>query len=160
MAEVISKQQARHCHGSSAWSHQREPYGSISATPEASSITYTQWIIRTVKDFLFMVDCKLFTVPEARLVESVQVGEMDPEPHETALAEWLLDTECEQSSSEIVADGVQMRRHGIGTTSEIEVVRDVEHVVQILLKCQPRSYPFQETYGTRNLQVVVEFTPL
>ena len=94
--------------------------------------TYSQGVVCAVKDFLFMVDGKLFTVPEACLVESVQIGQMDAKPHETALAEWLFDTECEQAACKIVSDRIQMRRHGVGSASKVEVVGDVKDVVDKL----------------------------
>jgi hypothetical protein len=57
---------------------------------------------------------------------------MDSKPHQATFAQWFLDPECEQASCEIVADRVKMRRDGVGPASEVEVVRDVEDVVEVL----------------------------
>lgn len=53
-----------------------------------------------------MVDCKLFSILEARLVVTVQVGEMDSEPHQATFAEGFLDSKRKQTSREIISDRV------------------------------------------------------
>jgi hypothetical protein len=95
--------------------------------------TYSLGIIGTIKDLLFMINRKLFSVLEARLVETVQVGEMDSQPHQAAFTERFLDPKRQQTSSEIITDRVQMRRNRVGSTTEIEVMWDVKDVVEVLL---------------------------
>lgn len=126
----------------------------------AIDCTHTQRIIRTIKDILFVLDRKLFTVPEARLVESVQVGEMNSKPHQTTLAKRLLDAEREQTSCEIVSNRVQMRWHRICSTSEIEVVGDVKDVVQILQDVSFDHESGSATYRTCNLEIIIKLAPL
>lgn len=79
-----------------------------------------------------MVDRELFSVFEARLVEPVQIGEMDSKPHQTAFTERFLDTKRQQTSSEIVTNRVQVRRNRIRSSTEIEIMRDIEGVIKVL----------------------------
>lgn len=116
------------------------PPGATTSSPERGSArtigqkqaTYIQRFIRALENLLFMVNRKLFSIPKARLVETVQVGEMDSKPHKATFAQWFLDPECEQASCEIVTDRVEMRRYRVGPASEVEVVGNVEYVVEIL----------------------------
>lgn len=107
--------------------------------------TYSLGIVGTIKDLLFMINRKLFSVLEARLVETVQVGEMDSQPHQAAFTERFFDTKRQQTSSEIITDRVQMRRNRVGSTTEIEVMWDVKDVVEVLWEIGVSSVPDNRT---------------
>ena len=79
------------------------------------------------------------SVVEAGLVEPVQVGQVDLEPSETAFAERFRFCELEQATGEIVADVVQMGRKGVGTSTEIDVVGEVEGISEELNQRHKRS---------------------
>ena len=72
------------------------------------------------------------SVVEAGLVETVQVGQVDLEPSETAFAERFRFCEFEQTTREIITDVVQMGREGVGTSTEIDVVGEVEGISEEL----------------------------
>ena len=81
-----------------------------------------------------MVLHKLHTLVEAAFVKPVQVGQMDFEPAQSGSTQRLLIRKLEKTSTQVVANVVKMWRNGVGSPSEVDIVREVELVGKELLK--------------------------
>ena len=57
---------------------------------------------------------------------------MDLEPSEPAFAERFCFCEFEEATGKVVADVIQMGREGVGTSTEIDVVGEVEGISEEL----------------------------
>jgi hypothetical protein len=78
---------------------------------------------------------------EAGLVVADHVSKVDLQPHQTAGPERLLLAKSEETTAEIVADGAQVRRNWISAATEVDVVRQVKNIVDVLRARNPRSDP-------------------
>lgn len=81
-----------------------------------------------------MIIDELYTLVEAPFVETEQIGDVDLEPSETTFAQRLGVAEEEQSATKIITNVVEMRRDGVGTASEVKIVRQIEIVTKELKK--------------------------
>ena len=81
-----------------------------------------------------MVLHKLHTLVEAAFVKPVQVGQMDLEPAQSGSTQRLLIRKLEKTSTQVVADVIKMWWNGVGSPSEVDIVREVELVGKELLK--------------------------
>ena len=72
------------------------------------------------------------TLFEIALVVSVQIGKMNLQPPQTTLAEGPRLAKQEQTTTEIIPNVTQMGRNGVSTTTEINVVREIQSVAQEL----------------------------
>lgn len=71
-------------------------------------------------------------IVEIGFVVAVKIGDVDFEPTKASSAERFGFAECEKATAEIIADMVEMCWDWVGTTAEIEVMREIERIVQEL----------------------------
>lgn len=72
------------------------------------------------------------TFVEGGFVVPVEIGKMDLEPAKTASAERLGFAEEEEATGKIVSNMIQVRRKGVCTATEVQIVGEVESVTDEL----------------------------
>ena len=75
-AAVNSKQAARHCHGSSAFSHHRFPC----RLEWQRARMYIKRMISRIVNVLHIIHCKLFSLFEFHFIQTINVGKVNLEP--------------------------------------------------------------------------------
>lgn len=89
-------------------------------------------MLSAVIDLLQMVVHPGDTLVEAGLVVTVQVGQMDLQPAQSTLAQRLSLGKLQQPSTQIIANMVQIGRDGVSTSTEIDVVREIQGITNEL----------------------------
>lgn len=74
------------------------------------------------------------------LVVAVEIGDLDFEPEQTALAERFFAREGEQSAAEVVSQMVQMGRDRVHAASKIEIHREVDRLRLIAARSDLRRF--------------------
>src|SRR4051812_39770571 len=96
-------QVARHCQGSSALTHHREPLERKGINKplirrDLMKRTHFERFCRTLDNLIHMILNPLHSLVEVRLVITVQIGKMDFKPAKTTNAQWLCMIKHEQTT--------------------------------------------------------------
>ena len=91
--------------------------------------THLERFVGRIHDFFQILHSVSFPFIEARLVESSQIGEMNLQPPQSSFSQRFRLSEHQQPSTHVVSDVGKIGRDRVGSTSEIEVVREIESFV-------------------------------
>ena len=79
-------------------------------------------------------EISLECLAKSYFVVAEEVGDLDLQPEEPALAQRLATRERQQTATEIVSEVVQMRRNRVDAASEVEIHREVDGLRVISLR--------------------------
>ena len=127
--------------------------------------THFKGALYAIVDIRQVVLYELYSLVEATLIETAQVGQMDLQPPQAAFTERLSLCEEKESTRKVVTDVVQVRWDGVRPATEVHVVREIELVTQELRSDSRSQRTIREdrtgaTYSTSDLDLVVDATPV
>lgn len=126
--------------------------------------TYLKGIRRAFLNLVEVLIHPCYALLEVGFVVPEQIGRVDLEPAQAALAQLLAFREFEQRTRQIVSDVTEMWGDGVRAATEVEVVRHVDNVAEELRGEGQVSLHSRKgetkTHSAGNLNLVVDATPV
>ena len=117
--------------------------------------SHLQRFLSTVEDIVQMVLRKLDTLIETSLIETIQASQMNLQPSQTRFSEWSSFRKSNQPSTKVITNMVEMRRDRVSATTEVDVVRKVERIVEKLRGMQWSS--LNDAYSMKQYSLLSQF---
>lgn len=125
-------------------------------------LTHVDRVLRAVVDFVQTLMNPFYSLVKVGLVEAVETSQVDLEPPQSSLAERLRLREHEEATTEVITDMAEMGRQRVCTSTEVDVVWEIDVIAQELARrCERLSEVHHtNTYRPCNFNLIVYAAPL